>query len=141
MKCMEFLNVFFPPTKNIKLAKSVASELELALHELFKTIGVNEVQIEENLIVSIDSFIADMIKMIDEVRKPVDIEKLWHLKPDLSSWIFSTIEEVVHDLNEFSEEEDCSDVSDYSTDHSEEEGANAMEEFVNFVGSGEGDDV
>ena len=140
MKCMEFLNVFFPPIKNIKLAKSVASELELALQELFKTIGINEVQIEENLSVSIDSFITDMIKMIDEVRKPVDIETLWHLKPDLSSWIFSTIEEVVHDLNEFSEEEDCSDVSDYSTDHSEEEGANAMEEFVNFVGSGDGDD-
>ena len=141
MKCMEFLSVFFPPIKNIKLAKSVARELELALQELFKTIGMNEVQIEDNLSVSVDSFIADMIKMIDEVRKPVDIEKLWHLKPDLSSWIFSTIDEVVHDLNEFSEEEDCSDVSDYSTDHSEEEGTDAMEEFVNFMGSGDGEVV
>ena len=57
MKCMEFLSVFFPPIKNIKLAKSVARELELALQELFKTIGMNEVQIEDNLSVSVDSFI------------------------------------------------------------------------------------
>ena len=139
LNCVEFLKIFFPSKKNIKLAKSVASELELALQELFKTIGMKEVQVEDNLSVSVDSFITDMIKMIDEISQAEDIEKLWHLKPDLSSWIFSTINEVVHDADEFLEEADISDVSEDSTDDSEEEGADCMEEFVIFEGSGDGE--
>ena len=128
LNCIEFLNTFLPRKTNLKLSKSVTAELKQALHELFKSVSAKEVKVEDDLVVSCDSFLSDFLKMIDEVKTDTDIVKMWHIKPELASSIFATMNEVLYADGELSSEESSGDESEDVLDESSESSEDEVED-------------
>ena len=128
LNCKEFLQTFLPPKSNLKLSKSVAAELKVALKELFMAVSLKDVQVEDGLSVSVDSFIADFSKMIDEVKAESDITKMWHVKPEVAGWVFSTLNEVVYGDDELLETTTSSDESEDFLDDEDSDEEDADEE-------------
>ena len=121
--CKEFLETFFPPANSFKLSKSVSSELRFALLELFEAMSVKQVKVENDLALSITSFVADFIKVIDEVKNASDIVHIWHVSSDVASKVFSTLNDVLYGEELYDsagsstdEYEDVSDEDSESTD-------------------------
>ena len=136
LNCMEFLKTFLPAKTNLKLSKSVAAELKLALKELFHAVTMREVKVEDGLTVSVDSFIADFVKMIDEVKADSDIARMWHVKPDVASWVFSTLNEVLYGGEELSDKASSSDESEDFLDA--ESSSDDSEDFLDTTDDGLG---
>ena len=102
----------------MKLSKSIVSEIKTGLLELFSILEVQRIQVEDSLSVGIESFIKDLVKMIDEVNTPEDIARMWHIDGNLAQWIYSTMSEILFSKEDNSEgsltsdEEDSDDLRD-----------------------------
>ena len=121
-QCTQFLDIYLPSyDRKRKLSKSAGRDLKEALSGLFSVLGLEEVKVEERLSVSIESFIADYLTMVDEVKTPGDICRLWHLSFDLADWIFTTMKEVLYSGDCLLEEDDDLDEeTDFGDDESDE---------------------
>ena len=83
-------------------------------------VSLKDVQVEDGLSVSVDSFIADFSKMIDEVKAESDITKMWHVKPEVAGWVFSTLN-VLETTTSSDESEDFLDDEDSDEEDADEE--------------------
>ena len=106
----------------------MTAELREALQELFKAVSATEVQVEDDLTVSCESFLDDFLKMIDEVNTEADIVKMWHVKPDMASSIFATMNEVVYGDDDFSSAESSIDELEDILDESSETSGDEVED-------------
>ena len=96
--------------------------------------GTFKVKVESELEVECSSLVNDLVKVIDELRSPEDICRLWHVNQELSCKMFSVIQDVIFgnkdDLS--SSDNDSSDESDY-----DEDDASSTEFNENFPSSEE----
>ena len=103
--CLYFLSQYFPSKASLKLKKSVYKELKNALSELFLAMKISELRVEDNLKVDCSSFICDFLRVVDEVKSPLDIVKLWHIEKWVAEKIFSILDDVLYDYDSCNEEE------------------------------------
>ena len=96
--------------------------------ELFNVMNVKEVKVEDNLCLTIPSFLADFIRKVDEIKSPMDIVAFWHVDATLARSIFDVLGEVLSDEDEFEgrvndaisdDDEDEIDVEEVSDSESE----------------------
>ena len=93
--CSAFLKTFFPSCPRLKLKKSVASEVRDALSLYFSTLRVESLLVEDELIIPVEGFIKDFLKMCDEVTTENDIEDLWKIDSQIAYEVFQLFREVV----------------------------------------------
>ena len=93
--CESFLDTFFPEKSHHKIARSVASSLKEAMEELFIAMGIDFLLVENELQISVSSFIKDFLKMSDEIRREQDIVDMWHLEPTVAHSVFQLFSEVL----------------------------------------------
>ena len=72
------------------------SELKEALGDLFRAMKVTKVRVEKDLTMPVLSFIIDFCKMLDEVRGPADLVRIWHVDEKTAKKIYCTVEDVLH---------------------------------------------
>ena len=120
--CIEFLNNFFPPISKLKLRNSVSSELKAALRELFTAMEVSSIKVEEKLDLNVASFIVDFVRVLDEIREPNDIVKLWHVSYETAKKIFSIFNAVT---NTQFDEDPCDFDSESSKDEFDDSSSEA----------------
>ena len=122
-KCSTFLHKIFPEGQKLKISKSVSVELKEAIEELFAALGLNNVLMEGDQIVSVTSFIKDFIKTVDEVKNVEDIVEIWHIDPFIAQNLFMLFKEVVFGKLETSEafEDMSNDWSEVESDEFDEE--------------------
>ena len=116
LACEDFLSRFLPNASHLKLKKSVAAELQESLLELFTVLGVKKVKVEKVLDVDCDSFIKDLLRIMDEIKSAVDITRLWHVDPKLAQRVFAVIRDVLGTGNMMDDLEICKDSSDDESD-------------------------
>ena len=110
--CRELLDTFLPQKSSLKLSKKVSSELKSALGELFAAMDVKDVAVENNLLMSVSSFVPDITKLVDEIKAASDISSIWHTSSEVASKVFETMEEVLYGEDLAIESEDSSDSSE-----------------------------
>ena len=98
--CQLFLERFFPRVSVVKVGRSVAAEIKEALSELFQAMELVNVKIENNLQISCQSLINDVLRMVDEIKKPEDIVKIWHIDIQLAVKVFSVLFDVLFGSDE-----------------------------------------
>ena len=111
VKCTNFLQKYFPVIKMRKIRKSLDKDVTDALGDLFKAMNLSSINVEKTLSLSIDSFIKDVKKSIDEIHCPEDIVSRWHVSTCLADNVFAVIKEVV-----FPEEDDEEDFDIFEED-------------------------
>ena len=100
--------------------RSVALDLKEGLDELFATLKVKTILVEDKFKVGIKNFITDFIKMADEIHSEDDIVNIWHIDPTVASKIFLLFNDVVFgDMDESLSSETESETSDPETDELE----------------------
>ena len=114
-ECSMIMGKFFPSGPMGKITRSVKSELKDALTELFEAMDITSIKVERNMDLDCESFVGDVVRVIDEITRSEDIVKLWHIDLDLSAKVFAVIEEVIFG------DEDCEEDIDVSDTESEDE--------------------
>ena len=74
---------------------------------------------EDELEVNTDSFIKDLIKMLDEIKVAGDIVEMWHIDPRVAEKVFDIFKEVIfHSQNEpnIGDDEAVNEIVDYQDD-------------------------
>ena len=98
----------------------MAAEIKEALSELFQAMELVNVKIENNLQISCQSLINDVLRMVDEIKKTEDIVKIWHIDIQLAVKVFSVLFDVLFGSDEdsfddqttFEQEDGDSDTDD-----------------------------
>ena len=108
-----FRELFFPAISPLRKNKSVKTEIKVGLRALFDAMEVSVVKVEYNLELDIVNFIEDIIKVIDELKEPNDLVKLWHISFKMAENIYSIIEDVIKaEFEEDSSDEDYIEVDE-----------------------------
>ena len=95
-RCSDLIEKYFHHDKKVKVTKSMAVELKLAIEELLAARGLDTLLIEGELDVTIPSFAKDFVKCIDEIEGHNDIVEMWHIDPSLASELFLLFKEIVY---------------------------------------------
>ena len=88
-------------------------EIKAGLTDLFKNLEINVIPVEEALHIPVVNFVTDLLKVIDEVKSPVDLINIWHISNSIATKIFEVIDEILrvnteeYTLEIESEEEDA----------------------------------
>ena len=69
------------------MRKSVDTELENALLELFSVLDLTIVTVENNLEIEISNFVRDIKRVIDEIKQAKDLARMWHISEDLAYFL------------------------------------------------------
>ena len=87
--------------------------LKKSLSELFRSLDMDFLQIDNCLAIPTQNFIEDLLKVLDEIRTANDIADTWHIPAEVACKIQSVIDEILG----HGEQDTASDIdSDESTD-------------------------
>ena len=127
-ECEQFLERFCTEVTQVKLSKSVASELKEALAELFMAMELRYIKVEFQLEVDCKDFTQDLLRCVDEIRNPSDIVRFWHVESDLAAKVFSVLYDVLFGGDEeYSSDEGDVEPEDSDFDSDDEEDASSIE--------------
>ena len=124
----------------MKVTKSVSSEVQEALTELFSVCEISCIKVENKLEVSCNSFIGDLLRVVDELKQPSDIVRFWHIETDLAVKVFSVLYDVLFSGAEEYIEEDDSVLEDNEYESSDEDEDVSWEE-LNIAGTSSDDEL
>ena len=126
----------------MKVTKSVTSEIQEALSELFSVCEISCIKVENKLEVSCNSFIGDLLRVVDELKQPSDIVRFWHIETDLAVKVFSVLYDVLFSGAEEYIEEDESVLEDNEYESSDDdEDEDVSWEELNIAGTSSDDEL
>ena len=124
----------------MKVTKSVSREIQEALSELFSVCEISCIKVENKLEVSCNSFIGDLLRVVDELKQPSDIVRFWRIETDLAVKVFSVLYDVLFSGAEEYIEEDDSVLEDNEYESSDEDEDVSWEE-LNIAGTSSDDEL
>ena len=120
--CAIFLDTYIPKKAKKTRSVSLRKGLKRAVQDLFEALGILEVAVEKRLSIRVQSFAPDFIRAFDEIKRPEDIQSLWHIPMELAHDLYNVSTEFLQNrctgsVNEGETEEE--DVESKTTDLSE----------------------
>ena len=82
------------------------------MSELFATLGIDLIPVEQSLNIPVAQFVKDLLKVMDEIQVPMDIVNTWHIADRTACMVFNVIDEIL-----FMNAEDYA--TDYESDNSD----------------------